>query len=214
MSHKYAFLLDYFSKNIPNPKTELDYDTPFHLVISVILSAQCTDKRVNSITPALFKRFPNPIDLANSTYEELFPYVKSISYPNNKTRYLLSMAQIITNKFDSKIPSEIKDLCTLPGVGKKSANAIASIIYNVPSMPVDTHVFRVSKRLGLVDENTKTPLAVEKILTNNIPKQYLNKFHHWLVLHGRYTCLARKPKCTQCKLIDICTYLPTANSKK
>jgi endonuclease-3 len=207
MTHKYNFLIDYFSKNMPDAKTELHYDSHFHFVISVILSAQCTDKRVNSITPGLFRKFPNPVDLANSNYQELFPFIKSISYPNNKTNYLLNMAKVLTTKFNSKVPSGLNELSTLPGVGRKSANAIAAVLYNMPFMPVDTHVFRVSKRLGLVDKNAKTPLAVEKELTANIPKEYLNKAHHWLVLHGRYTCLARKPKCDQCGLTEICNYI-------
>jgi endonuclease-3 len=203
---RFEQLIQYFTQNAPDPKTELNYSNPFELLVAVILSAQCTDKRVNMVTPALFAQFPSPEILALSNFDELFPYIKSISYPNNKTKHLLGMAKMLVEDFDSEIPSTVDELQKLPGVGRKTANVIASIIYNQPTMAVDTHVFRVSKRLGLVNQNAKTPLEVEKGLVKHIPKDLIPKAHHWLILHGRYTCLARKPKCAECQLTTLCRY--------
>ncbi|MEM9416766.1 MAG: endonuclease III [Bacteroidota bacterium] len=203
---RYQAFIDYFTQHQPDPTTELLYDDPFQLLVAVILSAQCTDKRVNMATPALFAAFPTPMHLAHSSFEEVFPYIKSISYPNNKTKHLLRMAQMLVDDFDGDIPEQVEDLQKLPGVGRKTANVVASVLHNQPRMAVDTHVFRVSKRLGLVDESAKTPLAVEQQLVKHIPEEYISKAHHWLILHGRYICLARKPKCEVCPLTSFCYY--------
>lgn len=203
---RFKYLITYFTKNFPEPKTELNYRNPYELLVAVILSAQCTDKRINSITPALFSKFPAPEYLAISHFDELFPYIKSVSYPNNKTKHLLGMAKMLVEDFHSQIPNSIEELQKLPGVGRKTANVIVSVIFNQPAMAVDTHVFRVSKRLGLVNQNTKTPLEVEKGLIKYIPKNLIPKAHHWLILHGRYTCVARNPKCQECKLTHFCRY--------
>jgi endonuclease III len=203
---RFEQLIAYFTQNFPEPKTELNYTNPFELLVAVILSAQCTDKRVNLVTPALFAQFPSPEMLALSNFEELFPYIKSISYPNNKTKHLLGMAKKLVEDYQSEIPNTVEELQKLPGVGRKTANVIASVIYNQPTMAVDTHVFRVSKRLGLVNQTAKTPLEVEKGLVKYIPQDLIPKAHHWLILHGRYTCLARKPKCEECNLRDFCHY--------
>ncbi|MCS6795739.1 MAG: endonuclease III, partial [Raineya sp.] len=203
---RYKFLLDYFTQNFPEPNTELVYKNPFQLLVAVILSAQCTDKRVNAVTPALFERFPTPESLSQATFEEVYPYIKSVSYPNNKTKHLIAAAKRIVEVYNGQVPENIEDLQTLQGVGRKTANVIASVIYNQPTMAVDTHVFRVSHRLGLVSAKAKTPLAVEKELTQNIPAELIPKAHHWLILHGRYICTARKPHCEKCGLQAICAY--------
>ncbi|WKV13538.1 endonuclease III [Marivirga harenae] len=203
---RYEAFLDYFSKNQPQAETELHYENPYQLLVAVILSAQCTDKRVNIVTPALFEAFPTPEHLANSHFDEVLPYIKSISFMNNKTKHLLGMAKILVEDFDSVVPESIDDLQKMPGVGRKTANVIASVIYNQPAMAVDTHVFRVSKRLGLVNQNAKTPLEVEKTLIKHIPSEYVHVAHHWLILHGRYVCVARRPKCEECKITHICRY--------
>lgn len=200
----YAQILQYFAETMPSPETELHYSNPFELLVAVILSAQCTDKRVNIITPALFRDFPTPEHLSIATFDELFPYIKSISYPNNKTKHLIGMGKMLFEEFGSKVPDTIEDLQKLPGVGRKTANVIASVVYDKPTMAVDTHVFRVSKRLGLVNENAKTPLEVERELMQYIPTEQVPKAHHWLILHGRYTCTARKPKCLECGLQNLC----------
>jgi endonuclease-3 len=174
--------------------------------VAVILSAQCTDKRVNAVTPALFERFPTPQSLAEATFEEVYPYIKSVSYPNNKTKHLIAAAKRIVEVYKGKIPETIEELQTLQGVGRKTANVIVSVIYNQPAMAVDTHVFRVSHRLGLVAAKAKTPLQVENELTQNIPAELIPKAHHWLILHGRYICTARKPLCEKCDLKPICAY--------
>ena len=184
------------------PATELHYDSPFHLLIAVILSAQCTDKRVNMVVPPLFERFPKPEDLAAATFEDVFPFVKSVSYPNSKTEHLIAMAGKLVSDYGSEVPSDIDQLMSLPGVGRKTANVIASIVYDKPVIAVDTHVFRVSRRLGLSDG--KTVDAVRKDLEKNIPENQRAKSHHWLILHGRYTCVARKPKCGECGLREWC----------
>lgn len=200
----YNSILAYFEENMPVAETELAYQNPFELLVAVILSAQCTDKRVNMITPALFQAFPTAEHLAVATFDEVFPYIKSISYPNNKTKHLIGMAKMLLEKFDGKVPEGIEDLQKMPGVGRKTANVIASVVYDKPTMAVDTHVFRVSKRLGLVNPDAKTPLEVEKELMQYIPTAQVPKAHHWLILHGRYVCIARKPKCETCGLKDLC----------
>lgn len=203
---RYNFFIDYFSQNQPEAETELHYENPYQLIVAVALSAQCTDKRVNMVTPAIFESFPTPEALAASNFDELFPYIRSISYPNNKTKHLLGMAKMLVEDFNSEIPSDLKELQKLPGVGRKTANVIASVIFNQPTMAVDTHVFRVSKRLGLVTQNARTPLEVEKQLVKYIPEEHIPKAHHWLILHGRYICLARKPQCDQCNISLMCRY--------
>ena len=192
----------WFSANMETAETELHYDTPFHLLIAVILSAQCTDKRVNIHTPQIFKRFPAPSDLAAASFEEVYELIKSISFPNNKARHLIGMASHLISDFSGEVPSEPSQLETLPGVGRKTANVIASVIYDKPVIAVDTHVFRVSRRIGLSEGSTVE--AVEKDLTAGFAPELRGKAHHWLILHGRYVCTARKPKCQDCGLQDIC----------
>lgn len=201
----------WFSENMEIAETELVYDTPFHLLIAVILSAQCTDKRVNMHTPEIFKRFPEPSDLATATFEEVYEMIKSISFPNNKARHLIGMASMLVKDFDSIVPSEPDELEKLPGVGRKTANVIASVIYDKPVIAVDTHVFRVSRRMGLSDGNTVE--AVERDLTAGFAPELRPKAHHWLILHGRYVCTARKPKCAECGLSDICREYKLNNIK-
>jgi endonuclease III len=203
---RYKAFIDFFNVHQPDADTELQFANSFQLLISVILSAQCTDKRVNIVTPPLFERFPDPKTLAESPFEEVFPFIKSISYPNNKTKHLIGMAQMLVRDFGSQVPSDLKDLQKLPGVGRKTANVIANVIFKQATMPVDTHVFRVSKRIGLATKVAKTPLEVENQLVAHIPKKYLSKAHHWLILHGRYICLARKPKCGSCKISFLCRF--------
>ncbi|OJV18711.1 MAG: endonuclease III [Dyadobacter sp. 50-39] len=203
---RYKHFLDYFIQNFPEPETELHYSNPYELLVAVILSAQCTDKRVNIVTPKLFERFPDAESLAASNAEEVFTYIRSISYPNNKAKHLVGMARMLVEQFGSEVPSTVEDLQKMPGVGRKTANVIASVIYSMPAMAVDTHVFRVSRRLGLVPLTAKTPLAVEKELVRHIPKHLIHKAHHWLILHGRYVCTARNPQCFQCPLSPFCKY--------
>jgi endonuclease-3 len=203
---RFQLFLAYFTTNFPEPETELHYSNPYELLVAVILSAQCTDKRINLVTPALFERFPDPEALAASNVEEVFTYIRSVSYPNNKSKHLVGMARMLVEKFGSEIPASIPELQELPGVGRKTANVIASVIFNQPAMAVDTHVFRVSRRLGLVPATATTPLAVEKGLMRHIPKELVPKAHHWLILHGRYICLARTPKCNVCPLTSFCLY--------
>jgi len=188
---RYKFVIEYFETHNPEAETELIYDDPYQLLVAVILSAQCTDKRVNMTTPAIFEKYPNVQSLSKASFEELFPFIKSISYPNNKTRHLIGMAKAVVRQFDNKIQMTIEELIQLPGVGRKTANVITSVIDQQPNMAVDTHVFRVSKRIGLVAATASTTLAVEKELIRNIPRQYIHKAHHWLILHGRYICVAR-----------------------
>lgn len=192
----------WFSDNMESPQTELRYDSPFHLLIAVILSAQCTDKRVNMYTPQIFTRFPEPADLASASFEEVYELIKSISFPNNKAKHLIGMAKKLVEDFGSIVPADTELLETMPGVGRKTANVIASVIYDKPVIAVDTHVFRVSRRLGLSDGTTVE--AVEKDLTEGFAPELRPKAHHWLILHGRYVCTARKPKCHECGLQDIC----------
>lgn len=203
---RYRFLIDYFLQHSPDAETELLYDDPFQLLVSVILSAQCTDKRVNLTTPALFKKYPDAHSLSNAAFNDLFSLVKSISYPNNKTKHLIGMAKMLMESFDGKVPMTVDELVQLPGVGRKTANVITSVIDEQPNMAVDTHVFRVSTRIGLIT-NAKTPLAAEKQLIRELPEQYVHKAHHWLILHGRYVCTARNPRCTECGLRTICKFV-------
>lgn len=205
-SERYSFVLDWFSRNNPAAGTELSYSNPYELLVAVVLSAQCTDKRVNSVTPALFARFPDPEALSQATAEDIFPYIRSISYPNNKARHLAGLGKILAGTFHSRVPESVADLQTLPGVGRKTANVIASVVFNQPAMAVDTHVFRVSKRLGLVARSLKTPLQVENELCRHIPDELISRAHHWLILHGRYVCLARRPRCTDCGLRPACRF--------
>jgi endonuclease-3 len=211
-AERYRHFVDYFSKNQPNPVTELHYNNPFQLLVAVILSAQCTDKRINQVTPALFERFPTAQDLAASTSDEVFSYIRSVSYPNNKAKHLVGMGKMLIDIFNGEVPAGIENLQKLPGVGRKTANVIASVIFEEPAMAVDTHVFRVANRIGLTN-NARTPLAVEKQLVQNIPKEYIGVAHHWLILHGRYICLARSPKCDVCPLTWFCRYYERNNTE-
>jgi endonuclease-3 len=202
---RYQFVLDYFSTHNPDAETELLYDSPYQLLVAVVLSAQCTDKRVNMTTPAIFERYPDAYALAKAGFDDLFPLIKSISYPNNKTRHLIGMARMLVEKFHGEVPLSVDELIELPGVGRKTANVITSVVDNQPNMAVDTHVFRVSARIGLT-VNAKTPLAAEKQLLEFIPTEQVHIAHHWLILHGRYICVARTPKCPECGLQQACKY--------
>jgi endonuclease-3 len=203
---RYQFVIDYFQQHTPEAETELIYDDPYQLLVSVILSAQCTDKRVNITTPAIFEKYPDIPSLSKASFDELFPLIKSISYPNNKTRHLIGMANMVIDKFNGRIPMTVSELMQLPGVGRKTANVITSVIDQQPNMAVDTHVFRVSHRIGLVHAVATTPLAVEKELIKNIPEKYIHKAHHWLILHGRYICIARTPRCEVCGVQPACLF--------
>jgi endonuclease-3 len=202
---RYQFVLDYFQQHAPDAETELLYDNPYQLLVAVILSAQCTDKRVNMTTPAIFEKYPDAISMSKATFDELFPLIKSISYPNNKTKHLIGMARMLVDQFHGQVPLTVDELVQLPGVGRKTANVITSVVDQQPNMAVDTHVFRVSARIGLTT-GAKTPLATEKQLIQNIPRELIHKAHHWLILHGRYICVARNPKCEQCGLKPVCKY--------
>ncbi|MEP7252669.1 MAG: endonuclease III [Ginsengibacter sp.] len=202
---RYQFVINYFLKHLPDAETELDYTNPYELLVSVILSAQCTDKRVNETTPSIFLRYPDVSALSNATVEELFPFIKSISYPNNKTKHLIGMSKMIMEKFNGKLPMTVDELTQLPGVGRKTANVVTSVVDKQPNMAVDTHVFRVAARIGLTT-NAKTPLETEKQLIKNIPIDLVHKAHHWLILHGRYICNARNPKCNECGIKPVCKY--------
>ncbi len=202
---RYHHFVEYFSKNQPDAETELHYGNAFQLLVAVILSAQCTDKRINQVTPALFERFPTPESLAASTADEVFTYIRSVSYPNNKAKHLVGMAKVLVEVFNSEVPSSIDDLQKMPGVGRKTANVISSVVFNAPAIAVDTHVFRVSARIGLTNK-ARTPLAVEKQLVEFLPKDTLAIAHHWLILHGRYICVARTPKCEICPISWFCKY--------
>ena len=211
---RYQLVLSYFQEQVPIAETELVYQNPFELLVAVILSAQCTDKRVNLTTPAIFKQFPTPQKMAKASFEELFALVKSISYPNNKTKHLIGMSNLLLENFKGEVPLTVDALVTLPGVGRKTANVITSVVDQQPNMAVDTHVNRVSKRLGLVPMTATTPLAVEKDLIKNIPTELVHTAHHWLILHGRYTCLARSPKCDACGLQAFCKFYEKGNKNK
>lgn len=202
---RYSFIINYFLQHAPDAETELFYDNPFQLLVAVILSAQCTDKRVNLTTPAIFEKYPDAESMSKASFDNLFPLIRSISYPNNKTKHLIGMAQMLMEKFKGEVPLTVEELVQLPGVGRKTANVITSVIDQQPNMAVDTHVFRVSARIGLTLKAT-TPLAAEKQLIKFIPAELVHKAHHWLILHGRYTCLARNPKCDQCGIKEVCAY--------
>jgi endonuclease III len=210
---RYDKILNYFETHNAPAETELHYEDPFQLLVAVILSAQCTDKRVNLVTPALFRDYPNAGAMSAATPETIFPYIKSISYPNNKAKHLVGMARTLLSDFGGKIPQEVEELVKLPGVGRKTANVIASVVYDKPAMAVDTHVFRVSARLGLT-VNAKNPFQAEQQLIKNIPEKLVPKAHHWLILHGRYVCLARRPLCEKCPLTQWCKYFQTTISKQ
>ena len=201
----YNRVIAYFEQAMPIAETELNYSNPFELLIAVILSAQCTDKRVNMITPSLFHDYPTPEALASTTPEVIFEYIRSISYPTNKAKHLVGMAQMLVKDYHCEVPETLEELVRLPGVGRKTANVIQSVVFNKAAMAVDTHVFRVSHRIGLVPKTCTTPLATEKYLMKYIPQEIVPKAHHWLILHGRYVCIARKPKCEQCGLNGICS---------
>ena len=202
---RYRRVLEWFSREMPEPKTELSYDTPFHLLLAVILSAQCTDKRVNMITPPLFEAYPTAEAMSQAGLDDIFGYIRSVSYPNNKAKALLGASKMIVEEFGGEVPSDIDSLMRLPGVGRKTANVMLAVVWNRPTMAVDTHVFRVSERIGLTT-NSKTPLATEKQLCRYIPEELIPKAHHWLILHGRYVCKARRPDCLNCGLTEVCRY--------
>lgn len=205
LKKKYDDFIAYFEKNMPVAESELHYENPYQLIVAVILSAQCTDKRVNMTTPALFERYPDPLSLSLSSVEEVYSYIKSISYPNNKAKNLVAMAKSLIANFDGEVPQDVEELQTLPGVGRKTANVVASVAFNKPAMAVDTHVFRVSARIGLT-VNAKNPLESERQLVQYIPESVIPKAHHWLILHGRYVCKARKPDCDNCGIASMCDY--------
>ena len=205
IQQKYNAFVDYFEEHMPVAGSELVFRNPYELLVSVILSAQCTDTRVNMTTPALFERFPTPEAMASSTVEEIYSYIKSISYPNNKSKNLLGMAQALVNDFHGVVPDNLEDLQRLPGVGRKTANVMMAVAFKQPAMPVDTHVFRVANRIGLT-KNSKNVLDTEKVLVKHFPSEVLSKAHHWLILHGRYVCQARKPLCEKCGITGICDY--------
>ncbi len=212
IKERYKAVIERFSVAMPEPKPELSYDTPFHLLLAVILSAQCTDKRVNMVTPALFEAYPDAETLAAATPDQVYEYIKSVSYPNNKAKLLVGAARTLVEEFDSQMPSDIDNFMKLPGVGRKTANVMLAVIYNKSAMAVDTHVFRVSERIGLTT-NSKNPLQTEKELVKNIPSDIIPQAHHWLILHGRYVCKARKPDCLNCFLTDVCRYYNKGISK-
>lgn len=203
LKQRYEGIISVFSETMPEPKTELHYDTPFHLLLAVILSAQCTDRRINMVSPALFERFPDSESLASASEEEVFEYIKSVTFPNNKTRHLIKAARVLEEEFGGEMPSDIDNLMKLPGVGRKTANVMLAVVWNKAAMAVDTHVFRVSNRIGLTN-NSKTPVETERQLVKHIPENILPKAHHWLILHGRYVCKARKPDCLNCVIKDYC----------
>lgn len=213
---RFQFVIEYFKQFRPEAETELDFENPYQLLVAVILSAQCTDKRVNMTTPAFFKKFPDINRLADAHYEDVFELIKSISFPGNKSRHLIGMAQMVKEKFRGEIPMKVEELVQLPGVGRKTANVITSVVDNQPNLAVDTHVFRVSARIGLT-VRAKTPLATEQQLLKYLPKELVSIFHHWLILHGRYICIARKPRCGECGLKPVCAYfqkLPKAEKQE
>jgi len=203
---RFQAFISHFSTQFPSAETELHYSNPFELLVAVVLSAQCTDKRINQITPNLFKRFPDAKALSESSVDEIFSYIRSVSYPNNKAKHLLGLGQRMVDSFEGQVPETMEDLQSLPGVGRKTANVIASVIYNQPTMAVDTHVFRVSRRLGLVPKTANTPLKVELSIIKHLPDDIIPLAHHWLILHGRYVCLARTPKCSVCEISHFCAH--------
>ena len=204
-SELYKRVIDYFEKSMPVAETELHFDSPFQLLVAVVLSAQCTDRRVNMVTPALFEAYPTPEAMAQASEEEIFQYIHSVSYPNSKSHHLAGLARMLVSDFGGCVPDDMEQLQRLPGVGRKTANVVEAVYFNRPAMPVDTHVFRVANRLGLTIDS-KTPLQTERELVRYIPPELLPKAHHWLILHGRYVCLARRPKCSQCGLSTVCRH--------
>jgi len=213
LKQKYNAIVDYFSKHNPDAGPELHYENPFQLLLAVVLSAQCTDKRVNMVTPALFAQYPTPADLASASVEEIYEWIKSVSYPNNKAKHLSGLSKMLVEKFDSVVPHTMEDLQKLPGVGRKTANVILAVIFEEPAMAVDTHVFRVAHRIGLVNAKATTPLETEKQLVKYIPEDKVGTAHHWLILHGRYVCQARKPLCLQCGLTEFCDFFLKNNKE-
>ena len=213
IKERYRRVLEIFEATMPVAETELNYENPYQLLVAVILSAQCTDKRVNMIKPALFEAFPTAEDMAKDTPDEIFPYIRSVSYPNNKSKSLAGMAKMLVEEYGGEVPSDIDRLMALPGVGRKTANVILAVVYNRAAMAVDTHVFRVSERIGLTT-GSKTPLTTEKTLMRHIPAEIVPKAHHWLILHGRYICKARKPECMECPLTQVCRYYTTNINKQ
>lgn len=209
---RYQKVIQWFSETMPSPTTELNYDSPFHLLLAVILSAQCTDKRVNIVTPPLFEAYPDPYALAKATEEEVYSYIKSVTFPNNKTKHLIKAAKLLVEEFGGEMPSDIEGLMKLPGVGRKTANVMLAVVWNKAAMAVDTHVFRVSNRIGLTDDS-KTPLATEKTLVKYFPEELLSTAHHWLILHGRYICKARNPECHKCGLTQVCKHFNSKSSQ-
>lgn len=209
---RFDAFVKHFSAKQPEAETELHYSNPYELLVAVILSAQCTDKRVNMVTPALFERFPEPESLAEASPEEVFQLIRSISYPNNKSKHLVGMAKMLVEDFKGVVPQEVSELQKMPGVGRKTANVIASVVYDAPAMAVDTHVFRVADRLGLT-YRAKTPLEAEKQLVKHLPEEVIARAHHWLILHGRYVCLARSPKCASCDITHFCKYFEKQQKK-
>lgn len=210
IKERYRNVLDWFGREMPTPKTELHYDDPYGLLVAVILSAQCTDKRVNMVTPALLEAYPTPYDMAAASAEQIYEFIKSVSYPNNKARNLVGMAKKLVDDFNGIVPSDIDSLLSLPGVGRKTANVILSVVFNQSAMAVDTHVFRVSERIGLT-KNSKNPLETERTLVKNIPPEMVPSAHHWLILHGRYICKARRPDCLNCGIKNFCAYYQSEN---
>ena len=206
---RYDQMIARFEREMPTAETELHYGNPFQLLVAVVLSAQCTDKRVNMVTPALFAAYPDAASMAKASADDIFAYIHTVSYPNSKSRHLADMARMLVAEFGGEVPSDLDALQRLPGVGRKTANVVAAVVFDLPAMPVDTHVFRVSNRIGLT-RNSKTPLETERTLVKHIPAEKLSTAHHWLILHGRYVCQARKPKCGSCFLADLCAY----NAKK
>jgi endonuclease-3 len=210
---RYEAFIQHFAENMPVAETELAYGNAFELLVAVVLSAQCTDKRVNIVTRELFKHFPTAAHLAATDFDALFPYIRTVSYPNNKTKHLIGLGKMLLADFGGEVPSTVEELIKLPGVGRKTANVITSVVWQQPNMAVDTHVFRVSRRLGLVPLTATTPLEVEKQLVKHIPKQHIHVAHHWLILHGRYTCLARSPKCGECSITALCKHFAKTQKK-
>lgn len=213
IAERYQRVIEWFSESMPVAETELNYENPYQLLVAVILSAQCTDKRINQITPALFNAYPTPESMANSTIDDIFSYIKSVSYPNNKARNLHGMSRTLVEEFNSEVPSELTDLLKIPGVGRKTANVIRSVIFGQSAMAVDTHVFRVSERIGLTTKS-KNPRQTEETLVRYIPSELIGKAHHWLILHGRYVCKARRPDCLNCGLTEMCRYYQKNNKNE
>ncbi len=204
LTNRYGFILEYFANTLPDAASELNFTNPFELIVAVVLSAQCTDKRVNMVTPALFAAYPDAFTMSKATESEILHYISSVSYPNSKAAHILGLSKKLVSDFNGEVPSTMEELTRLPGVGRKTANVVMAVAFNKPAMPVDTHVFRVAHRLGLVPSTASTPEKVEAVLTRHIPAEILSKAHHWLLLHGRYTCTARNPKCERCGLSGVC----------